>query len=295
MVITNLLGGLGNQLFQYAVGRALSLQHDVQLKFDVSGFAEFGGGYSLWEFEFLRVFDCPVQLASDTDIAQILGWQSNSRINRLLMRPGMDLFRRKGFIVEPYFHYWQGINQLPSHVLLKGFWQSEKYFINVAKQIRDDLRFKHPLVDLNAEIAKQISQVNAVSLHVRRGDYASNAKTTATHGLCSLDYYRAAIRHVVGQVEHPHFFIFSDDPAWVKSNLKIDYPCEFVEHNQGKESYNDMRLMSLCQHHIIANSSFSWWGAWLNPSVKKIVVAPKQWFANDNDTQDLIPQGWVRL
>ena len=121
-----------------------------------------------------------------------------------------------------------------------------------------------------------------VSLHVRRGDYASNPKTTSTHGLCSLDYYRAAVTHVASKVENPEFFIFSDDIDWVRANLQLDFPHHFVAHNQGATSYNDMRLMSLCSHHVIANSSFSWWAAWLSGIDKGnggAVIAPRQWFA----------------
>jgi hypothetical protein len=147
----------------------------------------------------------------------------------------------------------------------------------------------------NAELAVQIGQVNAVSLHVRRGDYAKNPKTTATHGLCSLDYYQAAIQYISDQVEQPYFFIFSDDIAWVKKQLKMNFPCRYVDHNHGVESYNDMHLMSICRHCIIANSSFSWWGAWLNPYKDKIVVAPQRWFANDNNVKDLFPPEWVPL
>jgi hypothetical protein len=132
-------------------------------------------------------------------------------------------------------------------------------------------------------------------MHVRRGDYASNPKTGATHGLCSLDYYEEAIRYISERVEQPIFFIFSDDINWVKCNLKVDFPCQYVDHNKSMESFNDMRLMSLCQHHIIANSSFSWWGAWLNPGQKKIVIAPRRWFLNSNNVEDLYPASWVRL
>ena len=110
-----------------------------------------------------------------------------------------------------------------------------------------------------------------------------------------VEYYHAAIQYIAERVEQPDFFIFSDDVAWVKDNLKMKFPCHYVDHNHGAESYNDMRLMSMCQYHIIANSSFSWWGAWLNPSTKKIVIAPKRWFANRTDVRDLFPQGWVTL
>jgi hypothetical protein len=118
---------------------------------------------------------------------------------------------------------------------------------------------------------------------------------TATHGLCPISYYQNAINYISAQVEQPYFFIFSDDMGWAKENLKMDLPCIYIDHNHGAESYNDMRLMSLCQHHIIANSSFSWWGAWLNASSNKIVIAPKKWFANNNNVKDLLPIDWITL
>lgn len=292
MLISNIIGGLGNQMFQYAVGRAVSLSCNTSLRLDVSGFAN----YRLHQWiEFQRIFNCSVKIANETDVRNILGWQSSPAIRRIVSRPRMAMFRRKEFVIEPHFNYWQGIKNVPSNSYLVGYWQSEKYFAEVAEQIRADLTFQLPLVKQNAELAEQIHQVNAVSLHVRRGDYASNAQTTSTHGLCSLDYYRAAIAYVAERVQQPHFYIFSDDIAWVKDNLKIQFPHQYVDHNHGAESYNDMRLMSMCKHNIIANSSFSWWGAWLNPNPDKIVIAPERWFANQTDVSDLFPQGWVTL
>lgn len=292
IVISNVIGGLGNQMFQYAAGRSLSMKRGVQLKLDISGFAN----YSLHQgFELERVFTCSVKFASGADVRRMLGWQSRSAASRILLRPSMAIFRRKGFIVEPHFNYWQGINDAPPESYLSGYWQSEKYFFGAAVQIRTDFTFRSLLNSRNAEVAEQMQRGNAISLHVRRGDYANNSKTTANHGLCSLEYYRSAIQYVIERVEQPSFYIFSDDSAWVRENMKMDFPCHYVDHNQGAESFNDMRLMSLCKHHIIANSSFSWWGAWLNPNPDKIVVAPRKWFANDNDVSDLFPSGWVTL
>jgi len=291
MVITHLIGGLGNQMFQYAAGRAVSLERGVSLFLDISGFES----YALHQgFELQRIFNCTAEIASEADVRCILGWQYLPRIRQLLSRQNMAVFRREEFVIEPHFHYWQGIKNVPHECYLTGYWQSEKYFLEIAAQIREDFTFKLPLENQNSELAKQINAVNAVSLHVRRGDYILNPQTSVTHGLCSLDYYRAAIRHIAGRVQQPHFFIFSDDIVWVKNNLRIDFPCQYVDHNQGAESYNDMRLMSMCQHHIIANSTFSWWGAWLNPRANKIVVAPSRWFVNQTDVRDLLPQGWVK-
>lgn len=292
MIIVNLIGGLGNQMFQYATGRALSLRLSQPLRLDISGF----DGYGLHQgFELSRVFACNPEIATDDEIRDLLGWRASRVARRILLRPAFRWLHGARLVVEPHFHYWPEIEGLSRNVYLAGYWQSEKYFSDASATIRTDFAFRVPLSKQNAELAGSIVQTTAVSLHVRRGDYVSNAKANAAHGLCSLDYYRAAILHMAAHVERPEFFVFSDDIAWVKANLKIDFPCQYVDHNQGAESYNDMRLMSLCGHHIIANSSFSWWGAWLNPNMDKIVVAPKKWFATDKNVEDLYPARWVMI
>ena len=292
MIISNIIGGLGNQMFQYAAGRARSLKLGVPLKLDTRDFSE----YKLHQgFELNRLFNCHAEIATEIDLAKTLGWQRLKLAQRLLRKPQLKNLRYKSYIVEPQFHYWNGIDELKDNIYLDGYWQSEQYFHEYADKIRTEFTFKLPFSLKNNEISKHIAQVNAVSLHVRRGDYANSPKTTATHGLCSLDYYRAAIDYVSAHVNQPCFYIFSDDIAWVKSNLVLDKTTVFVSHNKDSESYNDMRLMSLCKHNIIANSSFSWWGAWLNQNSKKIVIAPKQWFSKSTDTSDLIPAGWMRL
>ena len=292
VIISEIIGGLGNQMFQYAAGRSVSFRCGQSLRLDISGFA----GYGLHQgFELQQVFSCPAEIATESDVRSILGWQSSPAIRRIVARPGMTLFRRKAFVVEPHFHYWPEINHVPQECYLHGYWQSEKYFQSHASDIRANFSFKHTFSNRNAELVEQIVQANAVSLHVRRGDYAKNPGANSTHGLCSLDYYQSAIQYAVERVNQPNFFVFSDDVAWVRANLHINHPCHYVEHNCGAESYNDMRLMSLCRHHIIANSSFSWWGAWLNPNQNKIVIAPKKWFSSSQDTSDLLPRNWVTL
>ena len=292
MIVSHIIGGLGNQMFQYAAGRALSLKLGVFLKLDVDDF----GGYGLHQgFELDRLFAGKIELASEADKQAVLGWQESRLIRRIVKKPALTFIRHKNYVVEPSFTYWDGINNLKDNIYLDGYWQSEKYFYEFASTIRADFAFKLPISDQNIEIVSRISKVNAVSLHVRRGDYVSNKKTNTMHGVCSLDYYRDAIKHVLKRIESPVFFVFSDDIAWVRNNLSMDAETVFVNHNAGKESYNDMRLMSLCQHHIIANSSFSWWGAWLNSSENKIVIAPKKWFVNQSNIVDLFPSNWVTL
>jgi hypothetical protein len=293
MIIANLLGGLGNQMFQYAAGRALSIHLNQPLRLDVSGFANYRLHHG---FELSRLFAGYMEVASSEDMQKVLSWRAPPMFRRLLLRKALTAFRGKQFVVEPHFKYWNGINHVPLNAYLAGYWQSEKYFKNIEHSIRTDFVFKLPMSDNNEATAEEIEQCNSVSLHVRRGDYVQNANVLSVHALCSIEYYRMAIRQIAERVQQPVFFIFSDDIAWVKDNLKIDFPCRFVDHNHGTESFNDMRLMSLCRHHIIANSSFSWWGAWLAQGGDQNVFYPKNWFNNPSyDISDLVPESWIPI
>jgi hypothetical protein len=293
MLIVRVIGGLGNQMFQFAAGRALSLAHKTELLLDVSEFSHYQRHHG---FELATVFCCPLALAKPEDLRSVLGWQSSKLAQRLLASRRFRFLRSDRFLIEPHFHYWQGLNKATPPFYMVGYWQSERYFAHVADVIRKDFTFRQPLTGQNQRLAEKISSVNAVSLHVRRGDYANDPKTIAVHGLCPIEYYRDAVQYIADRVEEPNFFIFSDDPQWVRAHLRIPFPCSYVEQNRGAESYNDMRLMSMCKHHIIANSTFSWWAAWLDDRPDKIVIAPKRWFANyEADTRDLYCHGWVLL
>lgn len=292
MVLSKIIGGLGNQMFQYAAGRALAETKGQLLLLDISNFA----GYRLHNgFELSRVFVGPFVLAQKQDIRCVLGWRAWPPIPHVLMQRHMAWARGTFFMLEPHFHYWEGFFSVPDDCYLAGYWQSERYFKHIETTIRRAFAFKHSLTGKNAEVAAQIAKGNAVSLHIRRGDYAKDPKAHATHGLLPLSYYQMAVIHVAQAIDNPRFFVFSDDIDWARMNLRLDFPCEYIGHNQGADSYRDMHLMSLCDHHIIANSSFSWWGAWLNSDPDKIVVAPKKWFANANDVSDIFPPGWVVL
>lgn len=292
MIAVRLIGGLGNQMFQYALGRELSISHNVPLRLDVGDFSN----YALHQgFELDRIFKGQMELVTARNLHDILGWRSYRHMRRLLLRPSMHWLHGQRFIVEPHFHYWEGVQNLRPPFYLSGYWQSERYFSRNATIIRDDFTFTKPLLGRNSDLAQEIREKQSISLHIRRGDYVSNPQTLATHGVCSLEYYRLAVAYMAERIAEPWFYVFSDDPDWVRANLTVDYPMVFVDNNRGSDSFNDMHLMSLCQHHIIANSSFSWWGAWLNPSESKMVIAPERWFAKPMDTRDLIPLQWLRL
>ena len=292
MIVSHLLGGLGNQMFQYAAGRSLAGHLNQEFYLDVSSF----DNYSLHHgFQIDRVFNAAIKKSDLSILKKMLGWRSSKLAIKILKRSQFALFRGRNLVIEPSTAYWNFFYEASPSSYLYGYWQSEKYFKSIEPLIRKDFSFKKPLVEKNLDVAHHISSVNAVSLHVRRGDYVADQKTAQIMSLCDPGYYQRAISHIADLVEKPVFFVFSDDMDWAKKNIAIDFPCNYIDHNRGQYSYIDMQLMSLCKHHIIANSSFSWWGAWLNPSTEKIVVAPTLWFKDGTSDRDLIPETWVRL
>jgi hypothetical protein len=295
MIITNLIGGLGNQMFQYACGRAASLRWNQPLLVSVDQFSTYKLHNGL---EINRVFHGDVRTAGAADLRALLGWQAHPFVRKLLARPALAQLRRRAFVAEPHFHHWDGLQQRPLRdVYLHGYWQSERYFADAAAQIRADFGFASDWDEPDRAVLERMRAGPSLSVHVRRGDYTSK-KNTGLYAACDLDYYRRAIRHVRERSAQARLFVFSDDPDWVQANLGPEFgELEAVRHNTGARSARDMRLMSCADHHVIANSSFSWWGAWLNPSPEKIVVAPRQWFVNEAamSSADLIPASWVRL
>jgi Glycosyl transferase family 11 len=291
-VIANLIGGLGNQLFQYAAGRAIAHRLGVPLLLDVSGFAQ----YELRRYE-LGDLCIRGRVATEDELAHSgISTKSPTLLRRF--SKALGLARPANLFKEGSFAYDARFEQVVSPVYLSGYWQSERYFLEIADLLRTELSLNQPVNAVNEQIAAQIRDAgaSAVSLHIRRGDYVNNPQTAQYHGVCSLDYYRAAVDCIAERVPDPHFFVFSDDHAWVSDNFKLDQSMTMVDVNDADRGVWDMALMRGCRHHVIANSSFSWWGAWLNNSKGKVVIAPKRWF-NDStiDTKDLIPSAWVRL
>lgn len=291
MVISNILGGLGNQMFQYAVGRALAHRRGDELKLDISEFES----YTLRQFE-LDVFNVKAAIASPSEIER-LKYQKPALALRILSY----IFRKdsaygRHYYREKFYQFDPDVLTLQGDVYLFGYWQTEKYFSDYEQGLRQEFTLKTPLSRESEYFKNQIlAEEHAVALHIRRGDYVTNATTNSYHGLCSLEYYKEAVTYIEQHVTSPHFFIFSDDLAWAKEHLDFIGEVTFVELSDAPD-HEEMYLMSQCHHNIIANSSFSWWGAWLNENRKKIVIAPKQWFTDASiNTDDLISEGWIRL
>jgi len=294
MIIVKLMGGLGNQLFQYAAGKSLAHLRNTVLKTDLSFLeADTKGAYTKRNYE-LGVFALENKFATKSKVAPFLE-KGKSRLARVAGRL-FPSFSDKMYAAESGHDYQTGFINFPADTYLDGFWQSEKYFAGIEEIIRKDFTFKTAPEGKNLELANKIKSVNALSLHVRRGDYVKNKAVMEFHGTCSPEYYAKSVKYISAKIKDLHLFIFSDDADWCRQNLVFDLPSTYIDHNTGDKSYEDMRLMSLCKHHIIANSSFSWWGAWLNPSKEKIVIAPAKWFAAaDHQANDIYPSTWIKL
>lgn len=290
MIISEILGGLGNQMFQYALGRALAIQCDDTLKMDISAFESYKvHGYDL------NHFTIQAEIATTDEITPFLKNKKRLRgLKRLISHLVTDTTKR--FVQEQSFPFDPTILQLRGDIYLSGYWQSQKYFLPIRGHLLKEFSLRGPASNGYQHFAQLIGSTQSVSLHIRRGDYISNENALKFHGICPLDYYRKAVDHLNSHVQNLTCFIFSDDIEWAKANLDFLPTKVFVSGEEGLTNHEEMLLMSLCQHNIIANSTFSWWGAWLNLHDDKMVIAPAQWFkTKDVDTRDLIPQDWLKL
>lgn len=289
MVIVRLMGGLGNQMFQYAAGLRLAKVRGVPLRLDISGFH----GTPSREFS-LDKFRISEAIASRVELAWFVKWPMQSRfVTYMLKKVG---YSPCAMVSERHFHFDEEVLRLPGNVYLSGYWQSEKYFADIAEDVRAQFILKSSPTDYDQTLLARIDSTNSVSLHVRRGDYVSEPAVSKAHGVCSIEYYNAAVEWVSSKIKSPSFFVFSDDPEWAEQNLRLRWPTTFVPCNGPASAHADLWLMSSCKHHIIANSSFSWWGAWLDRKPDKIIIAPARWFNQFKaDTRDLLPESWIKL
>jgi hypothetical protein len=288
MIITHLVGGLGNQLFQYALGYALAKKNNDVAKLDLESYA----AYRLHKYS-LDAFNVSLQKATTQEIDELkYPTQKNGPLGFVLRR--RKKYFGKNYVAEKQQDFDPAILSLTGDMYLQGYWQSEKYFAHCAEDIRHEFTVKHQPQGENKEVADIIGANNAVAIHIRHGDYLKNPAAKAYHGVLPLKYYQRAIDVIRQKTQEPSFFVFSDDIPWAKEHLSNIGDVYFVDHNDAAHNYEDIRLMAMCQHQIIANSTFSWWGAWLNENPNKIVISPKQWF-NNHTRQDLVPDTWLKI
>ncbi len=296
MVIVKIMDGLGNQMFNYALGRSLSLQLGYPLKLDITSFSEER------EFPFtykLHYFNIPQDIASTHEIEQIRdGYHLNPLQEAAFkLRRRLASYHEKPYVQERYYHFDPDILKIRDNTYLAGLWQSEKYFRPVAEQLRKDFVLKSKPDPLNQTFADQICAVNSISLHHRRQEFAGERGKQDNQVVMTQEYYDKALAYICQRVENPHLFIFSDEMDWVKANLRFNLPVVYVDHNREEEKHiEDFRLLSMCRYNIISTSTFSWWSAWCNPNPDKIVIAPKTWFSGGhNDPRDVVPESWIRI
>jgi hypothetical protein len=291
MIISKISHGLGNQLFQYAIARKISLQKHTSLYLDLRYYHHVYASDTFRSFR-LNHFNVDYKVFDDAPVLIYLSKLTKLFPNRSfspffkLIREGNDGFNGQALKENALFVY------------LSGFWQSEKYFKDIEETLQNELTLRTKPSELYTKYLDLIgNETNAVSLHIRRGDYVNNSQFKDQFGFLGLDYYKRAVDMFNQEVAGPRFFIFSDDLEWVKENLTFVSNLTFVDCHGENSDIEELMLMRACHHHIIANSSFSWWGAWLNKRKDKKVVAPKKWFNNmpGLNTDDLIPSNWIRL
>lgn len=334
MIIIQLCCGLGNQMFQYALGRQLAEQKNTELRFDISWWDQQrryqdGQDWTITLFE----FDTVGKIATTDDLESVLRYPRFSRWMRrtqdIIRSPKPNLVKLNLDYIPRFaprlaatrFNYYREVRgspssesstwphrrrfsqrlfDIPDNAYLDGYWQTPKYFSGISETLRTELSVPDPLPGKNAEVAANIeAESSSVAVHVRRGDQTEQGSDSDPMGnALPLTYQQQAAEYVGQQVDNPVFFIFSDDPDWVRRNFEINYPVQTVSNNDETTDFLDIELMRRCDHHVIANSTFSWWGAWLNSSTDKIVVAPTPWkkYGYPNGIVldwDLIPESWT--
>lgn len=301
MIITLFGGGLGNQMFQYALGRHLSIKNNQALKLDYSRYIMTQpDAYSGVRIFSLKNFNIAGEIASEEEISKYFKYYKYNTWTRQLQDLSNKIFP-KTYYKKPYVKEPDGNDRVfdPNllaygykDVYIRGFWQSEKYFKDIREVLLKDFTVKTAPNLYNSDLLQDIRKNNSVSLHIRRGDVTDPKNP---FGTLPLEYYTKAIKTLMGRgiTSSPHFYIFSDDIGWAKANFKLDYPITYVE-NKIDHDYEDMRLMNTCKYHIVANSTFSWWGAWLATNPDKIVIAPNRFMQRVNKPNyDIYPDSWI--
>ncbi len=294
MIIVRLNGGLGNQLFQYAAAFALARKNGSALKIDLSAF-DFQRGSN----DTIRAPDI-LQFSVTAPVASVA--EADAQRNPLgIVSRGTRFVRQR--ILKQYHSDWHPeILSLKGAIYLEGYFQCEKYFIDELNPLLLELSLR-PSFAAELELLRQRidSLSNPVSLHVRRGDYVSDRRISALHNICTADYYHRALAELKGRVGEFNLVVFSDDVTWVKENLALDNKSLYISGKQTSSggilsAPQELFLMSRCKHHIISNSTFSWWGAYLNRRSDKIVVAPGLWNRSKIDSHmNILPPSWLRL
>lgn len=279
MIISKINGGLGNQMFQYAIAKAIAIKHNKTFKLDITAYET----YTLHNGYRLNIFNIEENIATEKDVERLKGKENifNKILNKFNLLKNVYTEKERTIFDKGVF--------LRDDIYLDGYWQNEKYFCDIRDEILKDFSVKENNTLKVKEYLEQINNTNSVSIHIRRGDYSKHPEI----GILDISYYIDAINFINTKIKNPTFYIFSNDIEWCKSNF------DFIDNKvficDTKTEVDDMTLMRNCKHYIVANSSFSWWSAWLNENEDKIVIAPKKWMAINPNNYKWSPSNWVEL
>lgn len=302
VIISLKSAGIGNCMFQYAAARVCSLEMKGNLLIGLTDIQEhqmpFKKAYSDSErLRFLEgslgVFSMNLPIANACDVFRMRGWGEPTLCNKMLRKIKKICWALPSscHVEQDCYAFDASLLSMRHDVYMDGFFINPRYFENFEDILRKDFKFSVEFSEKNASFAAEISSSNAVAIHVRIGDYLHNEKIQRIYPAYGQGYYKQAIAHIESKVNDPVYYIFSDHPEWAVANLSFIKNAKIISHNPIEKGYEDLRLMSLCKHNIITNSTFSWWGAWLNPNPDKIVISPKKWI-NGYDASALLLAGW---
>lgn len=296
-MIVKIFQGIGNQLFQYAYGRALSLRRGLEFKMDNTYYINYAEvtqhGYTYRRDYGLDMFNIQAPVATEEEINRVkivngsnrITWYINRKLNERAPYYKKNIVKELDTVFDP------NLLNVKSNSYVEGYFVSELYFKDYRSTILKDFTLKAPVNEKNAEVIKRMQDSNSVCISIRRTNFLHNP----LHNVCMDSYYRDGLKAISDLVPGMRVFIFSDDNQWVLDNFHIPWEHEFVTHNY-PNFYEDLRLMSYCKHHVIPNSTFSWWGAWLSEYADKKVIAPRVWLNSDTiDYSTVIPEGWIKI
>jgi len=292
MIIIRLRGGLGNQMFQYAIGKRIAKQLNTDMKLDLTSLLKTHKSEHVTDRDYqMGIFNIEESFLIQPKLLRTLdklGLNFLSQLIKGIKLFGFKTYKEKTFTVEDWL-----VTNPKDKTLYSGYWQSEAYFNTAEDELRKDFKFKGALSLQARKIQEKIKSVNAVCVHMRRGDYVGNTVFNNS----GLDYFEKSADYINESIDSPHFFVFSDDPDWCKENVKFNYDYTIVDYDTENIKYKeDLQLMSSCTHFVMSASSFSWWAVWLSNKKNNIVIVPKIWFLEDyKDTRDLISKNWIRL
>lgn len=287
MLIVKSYGGLGNQMFQYAFYEFLKKDNPGNVFLDIN---DFKIHHHHQGFELIKVFDLEIDIASEKQIKNI-SYNQNGLIYRFFKKYLKIILSKPTECYEGLHTMLLQSSKINNNYYFVGFWQNEYYVNSIRDILIEKFDFKKEFNKRNKALLEEIKNYDSVSIHVRRGDYVNNS---SLGGICTVEYYSKAIKLMQENYKNAKFVVFSDDINWVKENLELPSDSIYVDWNTGEDSYLDMVLMSRCNHNIIANSTFSWWGAWLNQNEKKTVIIPKRWY-NNQSYNPLCCEEWISL